>query len=67
MSPDGKPIQVNPAVLQSAIAQNAAGMLGASVTLMSPEGKPIQVNTAALQSAVSQNASGPLGIKYKKS
>ena len=28
MSPDGKPIQVDNAILQSAVAQNAAGMLG---------------------------------------
>ena len=31
MSQDGKPIQVNNAVLQSAAAQNAAGMLGIHV------------------------------------
>lgn len=28
MSPDGKPIQVNAASLQSAAAQNSAGVLG---------------------------------------
>ena len=32
MSQDGKPIQVNNAVLQSAAAQNAAGMLGIANT-----------------------------------
>ena len=31
MSPEGKPIQVNAAALQSAVAQNTSGLLGSEL------------------------------------